>query len=394
MDAAPGEGPGGRAPGRAALRLRLARFRSWRALRLEIPDGASVALSGPNGAGKTNLLEALSLLAPGRGLRGASAEDFARRSESAAEGGGGWAVEALWRAPEIQAAAAEIRIGLDSEGRRLARLDGKEVGRSAIGAAARLVWLTPALDRLFLESPGDRRRFWDRLTLAFAPGHGEEALAYEKAMRERNRLLEDPFADPRWLEALEAEMARAGSALAAARVETLRRLCAVEEIPGAFPSAKLRLAGLPEEALAEGFPLDEVEAAFRRRLFEGRPRDRAAGRAVIGPHRTELEAIYAEKGAPAALCSTGEQKALLVGILLAHARALADLDGAPPVLLLDEISAHFDAERRAALFGALAGLGAQVWMSGAEARLFEEAPPGTLRFAVRDSGEGSVLEPL
>lgn len=381
---------GGASPGRAALRLRLAQFRSWRELRLEIPEGASVALYGPNGAGKTNLLEALSLLSPGRGLRGASPEEFARRPERM-----GWAVEALWRAPEIEAGAAELRIGLDSEGRRLARLDGREVGRSALGAAARLVWLTPALDRLFLESPGDRRRFWDRLTLAFVPEHGERALAYEKAMRERNRLLEEPRPDPRWLEALEDEMARSGTALSAARVETLRRLGAVleaDEPASDFPRARLTLTGLPEAALVESFSPEETEAAFRRRLAEGRPRDSAARRALIGPHRADLEAVYAEKETAAALCSTGEQKALLVGILLAHAKALADLDGAPPVLLLDEISAHFDAERRAALFQAAAALRAQVWMTGAEARLFDEAPPGTLRLKVRETPEGSVLE--
>ncbi|MDD2867223.1 DNA replication/repair protein RecF [Neomegalonema sp.] len=378
----------GGAPARAALRLRLARFRSWSALQLEIPDGASVALTGPNGAGKTNLLEALSLLAPGRGLRGASPEEFARRPERA-----GWAVEALWRAPEIEADSAELRVGADPEGRRLARIDGRELGRSALGAPARLVWLTPALDRLFLESPGDRRRFWDRLTLAFVPEHGERALAYERAMRERNRLLEDPRADSRWLDALEDEMARAGTALSSARMETLRRLsAAAEEASEDFPVARLNLTGLPEAALAEGFSPEETEAAFRRRLAEGRPRDAAARRALIGPHRMDLEAVYVGKETPAALCSTGEQKALLVGMILAHARALAEFDDAPPVLLLDEISAHFDAGRRAALFQALADLGAQVWMTGAEMRLFEAAPPGTLRLSVRETLEGSVLE--
>ena len=382
------EGSSVAGPGRAALRLRLAQFRSWREARLDPPQGASVALIGPNGAGKTNLLEALSLLAPGRGLRGASPEEFARRPERA-----GWAVEALWRAPETEGAQAELRVGVDSEGRRVARLDGKEVGRSGLGAAARLVWLTPAQDRIFLESPGDRRRFWDRLTLAFSPEHGEKAAAYERAMRERNRLLASECPDARWLGALEAEMAEAGLALAAARQEALRRLSAAES-SSAFPTARLRLLGWPEEPLAAGESPEALAEDFRRRLHEGRPRDAAARRALSGPHRADLETIYVEKETPAALCSTGEQKALLVGIVLAHARALADLDDAPPVLLLDEISAHFDETRRAALFQAVAALGAQAWMTGAEARLFDDLAPGALRLRVRETLEGSALEPI
>lgn len=344
-------------------RLSLTDFRNHADSVIAAPPGF-VVLAGDNGAGKTNVLEALSLLAPGRGLRRASLSDMARQG-----GGGGFGVAATL--------ADGVTIGTgtqrDAPERRIVRVDGVATPATALAERLSILWLTPAMDRLFVEPAGERRRFLDRLTLALAPGHAHHAARYEAAMRQRNRLLgEEGVADPEWLAALEARMVEHGAALDAERRATVaalsERLAGVES--DAFPHADLAIegwAGTSEQLLRE--------------LATGRARDAAAGRTLAGPHRIDLAVTHREKDQPAALASTGEQKALLLGILLAHAELVADRTGRPPVLLLDEVAAHLDPLRRHALFDRLAGRG-QVWMTGTEARLFDGVPGDALRLEV------------
>ena len=363
-------------PGFAVTALVLAHFRSHRALRLAF-DGRPVAIFGPNGAGKTNLLEALSMLSPGRGLRRAEAADLAQRP-----GGPGWRVGAEVTGP---AGAHEIDTRAEAGGAREVRIDGKAATQAALGRVMRMVWLTPAMDRLWLEGADGRRRFLDRVALSFDPDHAEAALAYERAMRERNRLLREEVTDPRWHGALEAQMAAAGAALARGRRSAVARLMEAQEGAGsAFPRAELTLAG--EEAGPED------AGALADALAAGRRRDLAAGRTLVGPHRADLEARYASKGMAAAQCSTGEQKALLISLCLANARALAGAAGGPPVILLDEVAAHLDPGRRGALYDEVVGLGAQAVMTGTEAALFEALGERGQRFAVaEDGGESRVV---
>ncbi len=373
--------------------LRLGQFRSYGSAALET-GGQTVALHGPNGAGKTNLLEAVSLLTPGRGLRRAALEALARRPARA------WRVRA-----DIDGAEgpAELVTGAE-DGRRTVEIDGKAAPQARLGEIMRMVWLTPAMDRLWTEGAGERRRFLDRVTLGFAPGHGEAALAYEKAMRERNRLLREGPADPAWLDGLEAQMARAGARIARARAETVAALEAAQAgAETAFPAADLALDGTLEGAFAEalaggaaGDALHALEigeaAEFATRLARGRPADAAAGRTLAGPHLSDLDAVYAAKGMPAAACSTGEQKALLISLVLASARAMA-AGGATPVLLLDEVAAHLDASRRASLYAEIAALGAQAWMTGTGPELFEALAPEALRVGVSEGEDGTRLAP-
>ena len=332
-------------------------FRSHTALRLDL-DARPVALHGPNGAGKTNILEAVSLLSPGRGLRRAPAREMCRRP-----GAESWRVEGVVRAP---GAASEIEIRFDAESGRQVRIGGKAASRGALGRAARVLWLVPAMDRLWTEGAGGRRRFVDRAAMSFVPEHADAVLDYEKAMRERNRLLKRRDGDDRWHLALERRMAQAAAQIhrnRAAAAESLNR--AQADGGGAFPSA--RIAVVPGEG---GEHADE--AAFRDTLARGRPRDMAAGRTLAGPHRADLDMVYAERGVAARDCSTGEQKALLLSLILANARALAAQIGAAPVLLLDEVAAHLDAARRAALYDEICALGAQAWMTGTGPELFAD----------------------
>ncbi len=366
---------------RLAIReVRLSHFRSHHSARLET-DGRPVALYGPNGAGKTNVLEAISLLSPGRGLRRAAVEEMARKPESL-----GWKVTArleslseihdlaTWLAPPAAGRAVEI--------------DGKTAPQIALGRLARMVWLTPAMDRLWAEGAGERRRFLDRIAMSFEPGHADASLTYEKAMRERNRLLKDQSRDAPWYAALEAQMARAGAEIVANRAAALDRLAAAQEnVETAFPQAVLAIGG-PEDA-----PEARDAPALAEALRRSRPRDMAAGRALVGPHRADLLATYTAKGVDARLCSTGEQKALLISLVLANARALTADFGAPPILLLDEIAAHLDAERRAALYDEICALGAQAWMTGTGAELFEALGDRALRLEVRESGGRSEILP-
>ncbi len=355
----------------AVRRLTLSGFRNYAAVRLDAAPGP-VVLTGPNGAGKTNLLEALSLLTPGRGLRGDAFGDLAR------EGGeGGWAVAA-----EVEGPEGDARLGTafapDGSDVRQVRIDGEtHKGSGALGRHTRLLWLTPAMDRLFTAPASERRRFLDRLVIAFDPGHGMRVNQFERAMRERNRLLDAGETDARWLSAVEEQMAEAAVAVAASRRLAVDALSAyvgetrTARAGGAFPWVSIAIAGDIEAALAAD-PAVKVEDAYRRRLRDGRALDRAAGRTLVGPHRADFEATHGPRAMPAGKCSTGEQKALLIGITLAHARAVRDaFHGYVPLLLLDEVAAHLDESRRAGLFAELAELGAQGWMTGTDESLFE-----------------------
>ena len=355
--------------------LRLQDFRNHADFSLELDD-RPVCLIGPNGAGKTNILEALTLLAPGRGLRGAGAEEMARGgAQGLAARARAWSVFAQLRHGE---AACQIGIGLESVPglghKRMARLDGRPASSGELAKAARMAWVIPAMDRLFAGPPGDRRRFLDRLTLARASEHGAVANAYERALRERQRLLAEPRPDGAWLSGLEQEMAAHGAALAAARVETLRHLRhAIAARPSAaFPEAVLALEGDLEGAFEMGGVSADIEEGFARDLRAGRGRDAAAGRALTGPHRSDLMVRHGPKDMPASLSSTGEQKALLLGIVIAHVRALSqDPSAGPALLLLDEAGAHLDFTRRAALAQELMALPGQAWLTGTDASLFE-----------------------
>jgi DNA replication and repair protein RecF len=336
-----------------------------------------VVIVGPNGAGKTSLLEAVSLLSPGRGLRAAGPDEIARRPE-----GLGWKVTATLHRPDM---THEVETWAEpGEGRQL-RIDGKAAAQSALGRIARVLWLVPAMDRLWIEGAEGRRRFLDRLTLSLLPDHAEVALAYDKAMRDRNRLLREENADPVWHGALEAQMAAAGAAIIANRAAALDRLAAVPDAAsGAFPRAELAVT-YPEDAPpSEAADLAQVLAAGRRR-------DMAAGRTLTGPHRADLSAVYAAKGMPAAQCSTGEQKALLVSLILANARALAQDIGAAPIILLDEVAAHLDPDRRAALYDEIVGMGAQALMTGTEPGLFDSLGARAQAFQVEDHGGTSRI---
>lgn len=340
--------------GQAITTLALSHFRSHRAGRFEW-DGRPVAISGANGAGKTNILEAVSLLSPGRGLRRAGADELARRPESL-----GWKITA-----EVQGIGGFHEIETFAEGAetRVVRIDGKAATQVALGRILRVVWLVPAMDRLWIEAAEGRRRFLDRMVLSFFPDHAEAVLAYEKAMRDRNRLLKDMVSDAAWYGALEAQMAAHGAQLTANRRAALQRIRAAQDgAETAFPFAELTLA----EPDGESEPDDLATA-----LAEGRRRDMSAGRTLVGPHRADLSAVYVAKGVPAAQCSTGEQKALLISLILSNARALAQDIGVAPVLLLDEVAAHLDPARRAALYDEICTLDAQAVMTGTEPSLFD-----------------------
>jgi DNA replication and repair protein RecF len=351
-------------------RLVLTNFRNYREVRLTLGT-EPVVLTGPNGAGKTNLLEALSFLAPGRGLRGAKLTEIDRRLGSAREAADlGWAIAAV-----IATRAGTLRVGTGRDGaaseRRVVRIDG-EPARSQVALGERLgvVWLTPLMDRLFLEAPSGRRRFLDRLVFGFDPAHASRVNVYEQALRERSRLLRDGPADPVWLAALEEVMAQQGVAVAAGRRETVQRLDrACAEAEGPFPRARLMLLGTIEGWL-DAMPALAAEAEFASALAVNRQSDAQTGGAIIGPHRSDLAVELAEKGIAAEFASTGEQKALLISIVLAHSTLQRAIRGEPPLLLLDEIAAHLDAGRRAALFEALLRLDGQAWLTGTDEALF------------------------
>jgi DNA replication and repair protein RecF len=370
----------GAAPALLAVRqLRLTDFRNYRQLRLDCGI-APVVLVGANGAGKTNLLEAISFLVPGRGLRRARLDEVCRRQIGAKKDGdepdpATWAVAATLDTPDGRLA---IGTGLEparneaSLPRRVVRIDGRPAAsQTALGLHVAAVWLTPQLDRLFLDGPGERRRFLDRLVTALHPEHAGDVAAYENALRQRARLLGEGNRDPHWFTALEDTMARHGVALAANRADTVQRLDAAARLGvGPFPRASLAMAGEIDGWLASMAALD-AEDRLRAELVATRMRDAEAGTTSCGPHRSDLAVRHLDLDLPAAEGSTGQQKAVLVSIALAHARLVALSRGRPPLLLLDEIAAHLDAERRAALFDEVVALGVQSWMTGTDADLFK-----------------------
>lgn len=336
-------------------------------------------LSGPNGAGKTNLLEAVSLLAPGRGLRRAAVDTLAR--QTAAGRAPAWGVTAVLE----NADAARISVGQVPEQprRRATRIDGKATTGTALGDHMTLMWLTPAQDRLFTGPASDRRKFLDRFCLVHAPSHGMASLRYEKARAERNRLLSDGISDAGWYDALEADMAVHGAHIAQARAITVAAL--IDQIDtrpeGAFPKAVVSLCGEAEEQFQSGIVFDDVEASIREALYTDRGRDTRAGRTLRGVHKSDLLIRHMAKDMPAELCSTGEQKALLIGLTLAHARAQSSRQ---PLLLLDEVAAHLDEARRAAMIEDLLELGTQAFLTGTDAALFAAFTGRAQHFHVHD----------
>ncbi len=353
-------------------RLTLTNFRSYHAAQVTLDRAGPVVLTGANGAGKTNMIEAISLLAPGRGLRRATMDELAFT-----EGDGAWAVNA-----EIEGmlglatlgTGIDPPIGEDGSTTRRCRIDREAVSSAtAFADHLRVVWLTPSMDPLFNGPASERRRFLDRLVLAVDAQHASRVSALERSLRSRNRLLETPNSDPHWLDAIEHETAEVAVAVAAARAETVSRLsgalAAARDDSPAFPHAEIRLEGWLEQQLPLSSAI-EVEDRYRALLRENRARDAAAGRTLEGPHRSDLAVTHASKGVPAANASTGEQKALLIRLVLAHARLIKEMTGYAPLLLLDEVIAHLDPARRIALYDALTALGAQVWMTGADPAAF------------------------
>lgn len=365
------------AQSRAVTRLTLTNFRNYAHARIE-PNAQSVVLTGENGAGKTNVLEAISFLAPGRGLRRAKLSEVTRcdTHDADVDSSRCWAVAAkLGQGDDC----VDLGTGLDPDAtsirdRRVVRVDGEtERSQAVLSEHVAVVWLTPQMDGLFIEGPGGRRRFLDRLVYAADPAHAGRVSAYEQAMRERSRLLSDrgTGADAGWLDALEGTMAEKGMAVAAARRDMVGRLVAfIDEDTGPFPTADLALVGGPEAWLDDG-PALAAEEKFRAQLSADRHQDAADGRTHSGPHRTDLDVRHRAKAREAGSCSTGEQKALLIGLVLAHARMQAVEQGRCPILLLDEVAAHLDQERRLALFDLIDGLGTQAWLTGTDPVLFD-----------------------
>ena len=372
-------------------RLTLSNFRSYHAAQIELGQAGPVVLTGANGAGKTNLIEAISILAPGRGLRRATMEELAF-----SEGDGAWAVSA-----EIEGMLGLATLGTgidppageDSAPSRICRIDREAVSSAAAFADhLRVVWLVPAMDPLFNGPASERRRFLDRLVLAVDAQHSSRVAALERSLRSRNRLLEDAVSDSHWLDAVEHETAEVAVAVAAARAETVGRLAGAlaggrDQAPE-FPLAEIALDGWMEKLLPYHSAI-EIEDRYRALLKDNRARDAAAGRTLDGPHLSDLSVSHAGKGIPASEASTGEQKALLIRLVLAHAGLIKEMTGFAPLLLLDEIIAHLDPTRRAALYDALANLGAQVWMTGADPAAFGDIVGRAQVFEVR----GGAVEP-
>jgi len=360
-------------------RLRLTDFRCYASARLDL-DERPVILTGPNGAGKTNMLEAVSLLAPGRGLRGARLDDLARSGAD-----GGWAVAASIMTPD---GAREIGTGRSPDGgtRRVVRIDGAPAKSQAVlGEHVGAVWLTPQMDRLFTDGSTGRRRFLDRLVFGFDAAHAGRVSGYDHAMRERSRLLRDGAGDDTWLGSLERKMAERGVAIAAARREMtarLARICGAP--PGPFPGAEVTVTGSVEEWLDEA-PALTVEDRLQAALRDSRPHDANAGGAAVGPHRSDLKVRHLAKDMPAELCSTGEQKALLIAVVLANARLQTAERGRVPLLLLDEVAAHLDEDRREALFEEILSTGAQAWLTGTDPALFASLGDRAQKVTVEDA---------
>lgn len=359
--------------------LKLSNFRCYEAARLDDLSSGLIVLHGKNGAGKTNILEAVSLLSPGRGLRGARVLEIQKNDNPAP-----WAV-----AGALETEGGEVKLGTGLEPqteKRIIRINGVTAkSQTALADYLACIWLTPQMDRLFMDSSRERRSFLDRLVFAFDPGHSGRVRRYENALSQRSKLLKEGSADPVWLNGLEAQLAETGVSIAAARLDfvgRLQRACDKEDHEH-FPLALLRAGGTIEELLGSA-PALEVEDMFKYQLKESRKIDAISGGAATGPHKSDLIVHYAEKKMPADQCSTGEQKALLIGIILAHARLIAAERGAPPILLLDEVAAHLDERRRAALYDLLGEIGGQVWLTGTDLSLFD-AVQGSAQFFTIDN---------
>ncbi len=383
--------PGLARPRVCLTRLALENFRNYAAVSLKL-DGRHVCLYGANGSGKTNLIEAVSMLSPGRGLRGADLTDIIRAAPGEQKARN-WALSADLNDTGVDRKLS-LALELDDQGRskRSARLDGAPATQAELGELVRVIWLTPSMDRVFAGPAGDRRRFYDRQVLAHFPAHGSAGAAYEKAMRERNALLERGRVDPAWLDALEQNMAEAGAIMATHRADALRRMqdAIQARADSLFPKALIDLEGRFEKRVLDGADIAQIEQEFANLLRLNRARDQVAGRTLEGVHRTDLRVVHAAKGLPADQCSTGEQKALLTGLIFANAQALFERDFAPsPLLLLDEAAAHLDSDRRAALYDELAALGGQAWLTGTDRSLFDAFGDRAQRFEVSD---GSIRE--
>jgi DNA replication and repair protein RecF len=372
-------GTGGGMAGAPVLeRLTLTDFRSYARLDLAV-DGRPVVLTGPNGAGKTNLLEAISLLSPGRGLR------RARLGELDRQGGGAWTVAARLRGRDGRVQIGTGRVTEGERERRAVQIDGTLAGQAALAGLLAVLWLTPAMDRLFQEGAAERRRFLDRLVLASDPGHAQRVADYGRALQERSRVLRAGRSEPAWLGALETRAAAAGIAIAAARRQTVKALMrALAHQPGRFPRPALAVDGEVEGWL-DSSPALDVEQRFAETLAAQRRADAHSGSTATGPHRSDLVVHDAHSGTAARQCSTGQQKALLISIVLAEARVRTLEGGALPVLLLDEVAAHLDAERRRDLFDELLALGAQAWLTGTDAAMFAPLGARAQFFQVRNS---------
>jgi DNA replication and repair protein RecF len=365
--------------------IQLSHFRSYESVQIADLARGPVVLCGPNGAGKTNVLEAVSLLTPGRGMRGAKMAEMQKRDAGPMQG---WAVSAV---ADTSYGPARIGVGRDAlADKRVVRINGQPAKSQAVlGEYLSCVWLTPQMDRLFIDGPGSRRRFLDRLVFAFDPAHAGRVTRYENAMSQRAKILREHEApDERWLSGLEAGMAETGVAIAAARLDFMQRLqpaCdrATADENNLFPRARLSVRGTIEELLTHA-PAVEVEDMFRYQLRRTREQDAQTGGSATGPHKSDMHTVFAAKDMPADQCSTGEQKALLIGIILAHARLIAAERGAPPILLLDEVAAHLDESRRAGLYDVLLATGGQVWLTGTDFMLFDALRARGQFFGVRE----------
>ncbi len=391
----------GQGPTECLRRLVLTNFRSYARAELRC-DGRPVVLAGENGAGKTNILEAVSVLGPGRGLRGVRLSEMARRTEAdnafsdegpAAPGAAvHWAVAAT-----VQTAEGDVEIGTgltpQTGERRQVRLKGAPAASAAaLAEYLRVIWMTPAMDRLFTDSAGGRRRFLDRLVLSGDPAHGTRVNAYERVMRQRNTLLREGRNDPAWLAALEIELAEFGVAISAARRDLVGKLAFILDEDSSFPRSVIALDDPLADDLGAQAAVD-VEQAFSERLKANRAQDAVAGRTLDGPHLADLQVRHRDKNMPAARCSTGEQKALLIGLIFAHARLLERQKGPKPVLLLDEVAAHLDERRRQALFDEICALGLQAWMTGTDRLLFKGLGDRAQWFSVTPGAVHSDIRP-
>ncbi|MCT6870344.1 MAG: DNA replication/repair protein RecF [Bartonella sp.] len=365
--------------------LKLSNYRNYRTFSVNF-SGKHVVFTGHNGAGKTNLLEAISLLSPGRGLRRSTYGDLICAN---ADNNSFVVFAKLY-----SALFDEVDIGTtcdNADGGRKVRINGTSTSADRLTDYCRISWLIPAMDGLFTGSASDRRRFLDRMVLSIDPSHGRRVLDFEKVMRSRNRLLLDGNTNNGWFDALETQMAELATAIAAARIDVIRLLDGGKESDShdVFPHPILVIEGLLEQALINQSAID-VEEYYRQKLHDGRPLDRAAGRTLEGPHRSDMKVFYAQKNMPAALCSTGEQKSLLMGLILAHAKITAQISGMAPILLLDEMAAHLDEQRRVALFNILDELGGQSFMTGTDRQLFSALDDRAEFFEISDG----ALRPL